>query len=221
MCEKVKKGDQSEEYIVSLIKKYCISVERVGNTGSMYDIIYSLDDNIKRGIQVKTLSLNKHAHNSYRAHIRRGRYQDKKYPDDCLLIFVHIEHNRYAICFAKDIPKASISLAFGHTRKTKNQQFQCADRTEFEKRLQALLPLSEPIHQIHMSIDIAKEYACIERFVKFCAAFGLQVKRNCTNIEVCDLFIGEISAQIKYCSVLAIGCVSSFRGCLSKSLKRK
>jgi hypothetical protein len=52
----VELGDSNELEIFNLIKDYCNTINIVGCSGSLYDIIYTLNDNIERGIQVKSLT---------------------------------------------------------------------------------------------------------------------------------------------------------------------
>ena len=56
-----------------MVKKHCKSIEITGNTGSIYDIVYTLNDNIKRGIQIKSLSKNKYKDNVFCTHINRSK----------------------------------------------------------------------------------------------------------------------------------------------------
>lgn len=55
------------------MRSCCKTVEIVGNTGCMYDIIYTLNDDIKRGVQVKSLSKDKYKDNVFNGRINRSK----------------------------------------------------------------------------------------------------------------------------------------------------
>ena len=51
-------GEDTEQYVEDLLKSFddINSIERIGRTGSTFDILYNFKGDVRRGIQVKTLT---------------------------------------------------------------------------------------------------------------------------------------------------------------------
>ena len=189
-------GDDSEEYIVNLLKssKEYKSVEKIGQIGGNADILITHYDETFNYIQVKTLSVTTSKEGKQPVDTYHF-FNKSEYPEDMLIVMVNKERTRFGVDFFGNIPPSGITLRFCSTR-SKYLDIMFTDEDEFLERLIDSIPQSSSENSI--SAKTLMENEMYLRFQTFCASKGIHLVRNTTNGNSIDCFINGYPAQLKY-----------------------
>ncbi len=195
---KLKRNSEDSEQLVytSLCKCSDIDmVERIGYTGSKYDIIYKFkDEKTIRQLQVKTLTP-KHNKSTQFAYIH------KEYYPDTLIVGINIEHNSYSLIFQRDVIGDPTQVNISNTKTNKYSKFLYTDLKKFEIDLYIKCKQSNIVKNNDIRNDLTKnqiqEYDSIKRLEKKCAEYKLDFKRNINVLDDVDIFIAGKKIQCK------------------------
>jgi hypothetical protein len=216
-----KKGDKHVAFVYNIIKRFCENVEVTENEGSIYDIICTLEDNVTRGIQVKTLYKRKSPTILYNCSLKRhGGSKAKRYPDGCVVVMINEDDCKFGITFARDLPQQCITLNFNEHKKVKSKYdyMMCTDTQMLTALLHYAIIIADPIvDEIGcFEKNTLNEKESIKRFIEFCATHGFCAERNITNGSCIDVYINKhITVQLKY-SLRRRGNETSFHSCLHR-----
>lgn len=184
-------GDDTEEFVVDLLKssKKYKNVEKIGQIGGKADILITHKNDSFNYIQVKTINPNKTRKDAY------TYTNDKKYPENMLIVMVNKDRTRYAVDFYKNIPKGGLTLYFS-AKRSKYLNIMFKNRKNFLKRLAELIPLSCTENKIGEHKRL--EYEMFLRFKIFCDQRGLVFRSNSTDSNPVDCFVNGFRCQLKY-----------------------
>lgn len=188
-------GDDSEEYIVNLLKATGLyrDVVRIGYIAGDADIVVYDNSNNMRFIQVKTLSPKLGRINGFHLNVALD------YPDNMLIVGVDKTRNFYIVAQASRFEKSGISLKYGTgCSKYEDIIFSSANTPEFMRRLIDLIPFS--CDETRVSEENAKEIAMLQRLEAKCKASGFAYLRNTTNANPVDGTINGYRFQAKFVS---------------------
>jgi hypothetical protein len=195
----ISKGDETEKFVSEIIKSFgnIEDVKIIGNTGSMYDIIYKYKDDNYRAIQVKTLIKDNYSDDTWRVKI------NQTYLHDTLIVLVNENRTRFGLISYCNVNTTTLSLGFKKLNKGKYRHCKYNDLTKFSTSLNRRSKQSS-IYNVEDSFSdsIKKEYNSLLRLEEKCGENNIEFVRNNTNSTSIDCYINKFSAQCKYSSLL-------------------
>ena len=191
-------GSATEEYIVDMLKS-CTeikSVEWVAGINGPFDILYTLNDGIRRGLQIKTLT--EHTfQNTYE--IDRG----KKLYDDLLYVCVNKNRTRFIVIFGKHLGKHGATFNFDSVR-SKYKKFIFSTFETFKNLLLLSLKdstvVTEQVFENSLAAPQLLEYQSIKRFDEKCKERNWNVIRCPYSQLAYDVTVNNKKIQCKFSS---------------------
>ena len=190
------KGDNHGNFVLNILIKNNISAYRSIMGNNTFDIIITINNIQKRGIQVKELIKDPRKSNTFTTGFKR------KYPDDTLIALINQEYNVYSLLFAQNIETTSMTFTINNTL-TKYKKFLYTDLVEFENNLLKMCIKSYIVTNIsnYLSYYHKKEYDMLKRLEIKCKEYNLDFILNDTNSNEIDCIINKKNIQCKFHSV--------------------
>ena len=187
-------GDDTEKYIESLIVRSdsTILVQRCGYFNGTTDLVLTVPNLYRKGIQVKTLVKDRRCKDSYQIVVNVDHY-----PKNMLIVMTNSQRDRFAIEFAGNITNRCRRFNFIHPVAGMYLEPQ-----DLVWAIKQLLPLSADYNESDdiKSSNIRSEVNMLQRLEKFCDNEGLQFRRHITSSDSIDCFINDRPIQTKFCS---------------------
>lgn len=195
-CENNNKlGESSEEWVYHILSLFTTinSIEQIGHIKHKLDIIYKINnENFYRGIQVKTLSKDKHRY--------RLNLHNQTYDDDTLIVGVYKNKKTYTLCFYKDFKnKKSLSFSLG---SKSNSEFIYNSSLKFLTDFEKFLQNSTTYKKDDITKYDIQERNQLDRLQIRCNNMDITYKIN-KKINAVDCFINYYNIQCKSSNCIA------------------
>ena len=192
------KGDETEQFVADIMRKFkdIEDVQVIGNTGSIFDIVYKYVNDDYRALQVKTLSYDHYGNDMWKT-----TFNPEQYPPDTLIVLVNEERTRFGLISYGKINVKTLSLGFKNMNRGKYRRNKYTDIVKFSDSFNRRSKCST-LFDVDKSFSelIKKEYDSIQRLNDKCNEHKISFNRNSTNGNVIDCFINNKTAQCKYSS---------------------
>jgi hypothetical protein len=194
-----KVGLETEEYVKNLLIKLnkFKNVELIGFAGGSTDCIVTLDNDIKKCLQIKTLSSHQNSPETY-------FFTKRDYHQDMLIIGVNKERTRFALFHQKEIKgKHNISIYFGGNEVRWTKPPFCKI---FKNENSLLIDFEIMIQNScdYLGFDgnneHKKEFVSILRLEKWCKEHNKNFDNRNSNSDETDCYIDKIPIRAKYVS---------------------
>lgn len=160
-----KTGDDTELWVVNKLKLIALisSAERVGYTGSKYDVEFKLNDENKiRGIQVKTLIKNTRSNDSYQFCSRGSNYSA-----NTLFIGVNKDRTRFTLMFYKDLKTQNPTFTYS-MKNPIYKDYMFSDYDKFLIKLEGMLSTTDECDKNCRPPALQQEYDSLVRLKNKC-----------------------------------------------------
>lgn len=195
----VEVGDDSEHYVENIYKELNeFEINHVGYTGNTFDIILIDKNNIKYGVQIKTLPRRTDGNNvRYRLDLKR------EYDDKTLIIGLNKQDKIFVLIFFGEMTTSYIDF-IPTSEKSKYTKYTYTENTfaKFKQDLIIKTKKSTVVDNItdYLSVSNTQESESLDRLNNYCKLNNYSYKRNNTNGDVIDCFINDYKIQHKSCS---------------------
>jgi hypothetical protein len=189
----MKIGDEKEKFIYELLvnTKLYKNVELVGSSGEEADIIITLENDIKKPLQIKTLTTHysKNCNKSFSCKTR-------KYTNNILMALIDNTFQYFVLDFSDNLFNNKCSCF--NFDKYNHSEIMYNNKNIFLDELIKLIPQSND-YIFKASPSTTKEFNSLKRLNEFCKKNNLSFERNkdTTNTTV-DCFIEGIPIQCKF-----------------------
>ena len=190
-------GEETELYIENLLKSLddVENIERVGRTGSIFDILYNFKNDVRRGIQIKTLTETEYVDNYYFVN-------SKETYDDLLFICINKTKDRFVVMFARDFGSKKVTTSIPFTsKKTKYSKFMFKEYNEFIdqlcKDMRESTIVTDDILIKSIPYQNQKEYLSLRRLEKICELKNIKFEYCHNQNKQYDIIINGFKIQCK------------------------
>ena len=191
-CTKI--GNNTEMWLCDLMNIFgnVNSIERIGYTGNILDIIYkNNNENNYRGIQVKTLIEDLRYDNKYSINLRK-----KKYKKNTLIVGINKTRNKFTLFFAGQIKSGCPTFSFNNYHAI-YKKFMFTSLLKFMCTLEKLLFKSSLYDINDVSKETKQESESLERLKQKCINLNIAFNRHTNNHSAIDCFINNYNIQCK------------------------
>lgn len=194
------KGDMMEKFIHDILikSKKLRNVQRIGRENGSLDIIYNYkNEEIQRGIQVKTLYSNK-AEGAYSlSHI-------KKYQEDTIIVTVDLKYEIAAIINRKIIGLEEEGFRLNsnnHTKYKKHIFDLTKEKEKFEKKLFKACKKSTVYSDDTYDPKVLKEKLMCNDLKKVCKEYNFEINFEILPNSPIDCILNNYNCQLKFSNV--------------------
>lgn len=188
-------GNDTESFIIDLLHSYpdIEEVDWLARTGSTFDILFKLKDDVRRGLQIKTLCEVTYA-DQYNIRVTNSVVSDLLY------VCINKRRDRFVLILGNQLPKTGTGFQFG-SKKSKYLPFMINDpdifRQRFHDELKNSMEVTEEVLEKSMSSGNWKEYQSILRLEEYCAVQGLAFEQCYNQNKQYDVTINGHKIQCK------------------------